>query len=249
MSKFFAPQRLFAFAVFGLVILVAACRAPAPTSTPVPPTSNAPTALPPAPTAPPLTAAPTDIPPTAAPTAVLPTDAPATAVVPTDAAPPAATNTTTSGVATPIRPATAASGSGAGTGTGSGSGALPNTGPLAGLSISALRYDPTYPVKNTPIMFYATITNKTGKEQYYPICAEIFRPDDKKSIGITNCENLTMVPGTAEVAIGSWIATGIKECIPLRAHTVLREADEDDIRLVVPKADGSDLWVNFNMCP
>lgn len=98
-------------------------------------------------------------------------------------------------------------------------------------------------------MFYATVTNTTGKEQYYPVCAEIFRPGGQKSFGITNCDNLTMVPGTSEIFIGSWIATGIKECIPVRARVVLREQNEDDIRLILRKANGSDLWVDFQMCP
>ena len=241
MNKFFAPRMFFALVLFAVIMFAAACRNANPTSTPVPPTVDVPTALPPAPTAPPLTAAPT---------AVLPTQAPppaATAVVPTNA-PPAPTNTATSGGSVPPNNPTASS-----TNNNNNNNNAPapivERGPLTGLYIAALRFEPTYPVKNTPIMFYATLINRSGKEQYYPVCAEIFRPDAKKSFGITNCDNLTIPVGTNEIFVGSWIATGIKECIPVRARAVLREQDEDDIRLVFTNTNGGELWTDFNMCP
>jgi hypothetical protein len=122
-------------------------------------------------------------------------------------------------------------------------------GPLTGLYVTALRFDPTFPVKNTPIAFFATLVNTTGKAQHYPVCAEIFRPGEKKSFGISNCENMTLVPGTAEVFIGSWVATGIKECIPVRARVVLREQGQEDVRFVFTTTNGGELWTDFNMCP
>ncbi len=240
MKKIFTSRTLFAFLIVSVIFFVAACRGPAPTSTPVPPTANVPTALPPAPTAPPLTAAPTDVPPPTAvlpsATAVPPTNAPAaTAVVPTTAP------TSSSGVATPIKPPTRAASN------------LPpanvDRGPLTGLYISALRFEPGYPRRNDPIKFYATLINNSGKEQYYPVCAEIFRPDAKKSFGITNCDNLTIAIGTSEVFIGSWIATGIKECIPARARAVLREQGEGEVRLVFTTLNGGELWKDFQVCP
>ncbi len=249
MKALFSPRTLFLCGILGVVCLSAACRAPAPTSTPVPPTVNMPTALPPAPTAPPLTEAPTAVLPTQAPptaTAVIPTQPPPTptVIVPTNAPSPVPTNTTSSGVATPIKPPTPTSASG--------SAVVEPTvdrGPLTGLYIAGLRFEPDYPRRNDPVMFYATLVNRTGREQYYPVCAEIFRPDAKKSFGITNCDNLTIPVGTNEIFIGSWTGTGIKECIPVRARAVLREQGEGEVRWVFTTTNGGELWTDFQICP
>ncbi len=238
MKKIFAARHLFAFAIIGIAVFVAACRGPAPTSTPVPPTVQVPTSLPPAPTAPPLTEAPT-------------------AVLPTQAPPPAATeanvaNPTTAPTEAPANPpATTASNAPQPTAAASNNKPAPTVdrGPLTGLYVAGLRYEPDYPRRNDPVMFYATLINQTGKDQHYPVCAEIFHPGAAKSFGITNCDTLTIVPGTSQVFIGSWIGTGIKECIPVRARVVLHEHDTDNVRLVFTTTRGGELWTDFQVCP
>lgn len=270
MRKYLSARILFALVTLGVVVLAVACRGPAPTATPAPPTVNIPTPLPPAPTAPPLTEAPTEVPtatppptataiiPTAAPTSSptnvttvelttvatgastsAPTSAPTNAPIkPPETAPtnPTASNpNTTANNPTPRRPANTAV-------------PLVDRGPLTGLYVASLRYEPDFPVVNDPVRFYATLVNRTGKEQNYPVCAEIFRPDAVKSFGITNCDTLTIPSGTNEVFIGSWIGTGIKECIPVRARTVLREKG-DETRLVFTTLNGGALWTDFKVCP
>lgn len=244
MQKVFVSRTLFAAALFGILMLAVACGGDTPTSTPVPPTANVPTALPPAPTAPPLTAAPTAVLPTATPPP--PT---ATAVVPpTQAAAtepaPAATNTTTTASAAatnPTRKATVSAPAGAA--------ANVDRGALNGLYISNLRFEPGYPRNNDQMTFYATIINQTGKDQHYPICVEIYRPGAAKPFGTSSCDTSTIVPNSSEVPAGYWTGTGIKECIPVRARAVLREQGEGETRLPFTRLNGTELWIDFSICP
>lgn len=242
MRKNFAYRSLFALTLLVTVFLSVACGGPSPTSTPVPPTVQVPTALPPAPTAPPLTEAPT---------AVLPTQAPADTATPPPAAvtattaAPAPTNTATRSV---VRNTVSATRSPSGNPT------VPpappaQTGPLQGLYVSAIRYDPTYPRNQEPLTFYVTIVNRGEREQNYPICVEIFRPGENKSFGISNCDTVNIPVGTHEVLAGKWTGTGIKECIPLRARAVLHEPDTDNVRLPLITLTGGELWRDFDICP
>lgn len=123
------------------------------------------------------------------------------------------------------------------------------SGPLPGLAVTNLRYDPAYPQRNEPIVFYATVTNRTGKDQNYPLCAEIYdMPQRKNPLGTTNCDTVTIPPGTNELVIGYWIATGIKQCIPLRARVVYREQG-GELRLPMTQTNGSEVWVDLGVCP
>lgn len=131
--------------------------------------------------------------------------------------------------------------------TNTGSGAA--NGPLPGLAVSNLRYDPAYPQRNDPIVFYATVSNRTGKDQNYPLCAEIYDlPQRKNPLGTTNCDVVTIPPGTNEVMIGRWTATGIKQCIPLRARVIYREQG-GEMRQPVTQANGNEVWVDLGVCP
>jgi hypothetical protein len=51
------------------------------------------------------------------------------------------------------------------------------------------------------------------------------------------------------VLAGSWIASGIKECIPVRARAILREEGEGEVRWVFTTPSGAELWSNFQVCP
>jgi len=258
MRKFFSARTLIAFMIFGIVFLAAACRGPAPTITPAPPTAKVSTPLPPAPIAPPLTETPTEVP-TATPpptaTTVIPTAVPTS--VPTNTPTLAPTNAPTSALTKP--PATALANrtvSSSGTTVKNPTRVRPTNapvplvdrGPLTGLYVAGLRHEPNFPVSNEPIKFYATLVNRSGKEQHYPVCAEIFRPDEKKRFGSTNCANLTILIGTHEVFIGTWNDTGIKECLPRRARAILREQGSD-IDLVFTTQNGGVLWIDFKVCP
>ena len=249
MQKYIVPRALFALVLFGIVLLVVACGGDTPTSTPVPPTVNVPTPLPPAPTAPPLTEVPT---------AVLPTNTPlptATAVVPpTEAATEAATLAATA-AATAAATNTTASSAVAATSVATRS--IPasqptsniDRGALNGLYVSNLRFEPDYPVNNDPVRFYATIINQTGKDQHYPVCVEIYRPDAPKPFGTSSCDVSTIVPNTSEVLAGYWTGSGIKECIPVRARPILKEEGEGEARLVFTTLNSGEVWVDFSVCP
>ncbi len=258
MVKRFAPRSLFVLSVLGLILMVVACGGNNPTSTPVPPTINLPTALPPAPTAPPLTEAPTAVVPTTVPAAdtATPPAAPATATT----AAPEPTNTTASvTVNTTVptrRPATVSSGSSSGGNTKSGGNTNsgggtppPQQGPLQGLYVAGIRYDPTFPRNQDPLTFYVTVVNRNSREQNYPICVEVFRPGEAKSFGISNCDFVNLPVGTHEVMAGTWTASGIKECVPIRARAVLHELDTDNVRLPLVTLTGGELWKDFQVCP
>lgn len=236
MKSFIARRTLLAILLLGSVLFGAACRNANPTATPAPPTAILPTPLAPAPTAPALTDAPTAI----VPTAVLPTQAP----------PPAATET--SSPSAPIPTITPAEGNVVPPGNPPSNNAVVPTvdrGPLTGLYVAGLRYEPSEPRNNDQVKFFVTLINRTGRAQYYPVCVEIFRPGAKKSFGITNCDTLTIPAGTGQVFAGTWIGSGIKECIRVRARAVLREQGEGEVRWVFTTTNGGELWTDFNVCP
>lgn len=160
--------------------------------------------------------------------AAQPTSVPATATIP-----PTRAATVSGGAKTPTRAA---------------SGGEANQGPFAGVYVAGLRYDPPRPVRNDPVNFYATIVNRTGKDQNYPLCAEVYLPDKAKPIGTTDCNMTTIVPGTSEIPIGFWIGTGIKQCIKFRARVVSREAGGEE-RLALTTDKGGELWTDFSVCP
>lgn len=191
----------------------------------------------PQPTAAPATAtlvvaAPTD---SASPTSI----AQATAVPPTATATTAtaSTNATPAQGPTPNRPLLTAIAKRGG-----------DMGPLSGLYIAGLRYDPARPAPKDPVTFYATVVNRTGKDQNYPLCAEIFLSDGKKPIGTTNCDLRTIAPGRSEIPLGFWIPSGIKQCVPFRARAVLRESG-GETRLDFITENGGEHWIDFSVCP
>ncbi len=118
--------------------------------------------------------------------------------------------------------------------------------PFPGINVVKLRVDPAQPRKNDPINFYITFSNTSGQMHTYEICVEAFRVGDKKSFGSTSCPSLAIQPGTSEVMTGSWVVTGIRECISTRAHAVVKDGG---IRTPFVQADGSDLWLDFLVCP
>ncbi len=186
-----------------------------------------------------VVAAPTTSAPAPSPTAVVQ----ATAALPTATVAASAATETTTNNATPVqgptrnRPLLTAIATRGG-----------DMGPLTGLFIAGLRYEPAQPVRNNPVTFYATVINRTAKDQNYPLCAEIFLPDGKKPIGTTNCDLRTIVPGRSEIPLGFWIPSGIKQCIPFRARAVLRESGGEK-RLDFITENGAEQWIDFSVCP
>jgi hypothetical protein len=168
--------------------------------------------------------------PTAVPTAAGPGPTTAPGIIPTITPPagatPAAGTTPTSTVAAPAANAP--------------------SNPLAGLYVTRIRVNPN-PRKNELIYFFVTLTNTTGKPQFHRVCAELYRPGDINSLGITSCPPQTIPPGTGEVMTGPWNLTGIHACVALRARPVVR--DEGETRIALHQPSGADLWLDLQVCP
>jgi len=121
-------------------------------------------------------------------------------------------------------------------------------GALGRLYITALRYEPSYPVRNEPVNFYITMLNRVGVEQNYPLCVEVYLPDKEKPLGTTDCNVVTIPTGVSEIPVGFWIGTGIKQCIPLRARAVMREQG-GEARIPLTNLRGNQVWTDFQICP
>lgn len=121
-------------------------------------------------------------------------------------------------------------------------------GALGRLYVGALRYDPPNPVRNEPINFYVTMLNRTGQEQNYPLCVEVYLPDKEKPLGTTDCNNVAIPTGVNQIPVGFWIGTGIKQCIELRARAVMKEQG-GEARIPLTNLRGEQLWTNFGICP
>ncbi len=118
--------------------------------------------------------------------------------------------------------------------------------PFPGINVTKLRVDPMPPRKNDPISFYVTFSNTTGQMHTYNLCVEAYRVGDKKPFGITSCPARPIQPGTSEVTTGTWVVTGIRECIAARGRAVARDGG---IYTPFVQSDGSDLWLDFQVCP
>ncbi len=125
-------------------------------------------------------------------------------------------------------------------------GAPPAKAP-AGIYVTKIRVDPPHPIKNDGINFYVTFVNPTGQTENHNLCVETWRPGDKKSFGITYCPSQPIPPGTTEIKIGNWVVTGIHQWIPVRARAISQ--DDHDNRYPYYQANGSDLWLDFSVCP
>ena len=90
--------------------------------------------------------------------------------------------------------------------------------------------------------------NRTGKEQNYPLCVEVYLPDKEKPLGTTDCNNVAIPTGVNQIPVGFWIGTGIKQCIELRARAVMKEQG-GEARIPLTNLRGEQLWTNFGICP
>ena len=116
----------------------------------------------------------------------------------------------------------------------------------AGIYVTNMRVDPPHPVKNSLINFYVTFVNPTGASESHRLCVETYRPGDTRSFGITSCPSQSIPPGTHVIKIGTWNVTGVHQCIPVLARPISRDGDN---RSPYHQANGSDLWLEFSVCP
>lgn len=119
-----------------------------------------------------------------------------------------------------------------------------------GVYVNSLRFTPRAPKRGEPVTFFATFVNATGKPQSYKWLVEIWEQDANKRNPYGQADGLqNNIPvGTNERATGdSWKVAGGGPCLPFRARVVY----EDDQKQRVPfkRTNGTDLWVNFQVCP
>jgi hypothetical protein len=218
--------------------------------------TTAPTELPPAGTAAPLTLTPTDEP-TDPPPTRFPTNTPFVIATPAPpdsgtlaaiSTPLAGVTPQTPGVIPTITPFTPAAGQ-----TFAPTRAAANTrvpasvGDGRAVYVTRVRIEPGVPRNKEDVTFIATMSNGTGRAQVFNLCAELFRPGEGRSFGITRCDGTSIPPGVSEQRSSGWQISGVRECIPVRARIVaLGGAGE---RTAFKQPNGRDLWFDFQACP
>lgn len=113
--------------------------------------------------------------------------------------------------------------------------------------VTGVRIDPPTPHNKESVSFFATFNNMSGRDIETRWCAEVFRPGEGKSFGISKCASDMIPRGTSEQDTFGWNIAGIHDCIPLRARIVRRE--DGDARIPFKQPNGQDLWLNFQACP
>jgi hypothetical protein len=118
-----------------------------------------------------------------------------------------------------------------------------------GVYVTALRVSPPDPHRGLGMAFFATFLNTTGAEKGFRWRVEIWRTEPtKNSFGITDGKNRTIPTGSNELdTTGDYKVTGIAACLPLRARVI--SEDDEMRRTPFTKPDGSELWLEFQVCP
>ena len=119
-----------------------------------------------------------------------------------------------------------------------------------GVYVNSLRFTPRAPKRGEPVTFFATFVNSTGKPQNYKWLVEIWEQDANKKnpYGQADAQQQQIPSGTNERATGdSWKVAGGGPCIPFRARVVYQ--DDQNRRIAFKRTNGTDLWVNFQVCP
>ncbi len=119
-----------------------------------------------------------------------------------------------------------------------------------GLYVSSLRFTPRTPKRGDPLTFFVTFVNTTGKPQNYKWLVEIWEQDTNKKnpYGQADAAERNIPVGTNERGTGSsFKVAGGGPCVPLRARVVFE--NDQGVRVPFKRTNGSDLWVNFQVCP
>lgn len=228
----FARCCIAALGCFALTSFVMACSStPAPPATPI---TNAPTVLVPfTPNAPSLEF------PTLLPTV---TAAPAqlTPVVIVVTATPTTTPTTATGAANaPTRPRATAT---------LAETATPFPEGVPQVYVAGLRVEPATPKADQGGTFFVTFQNSSGRDGGYNWAVEIWDVDNtKRPFGLTTPQNSPMPQGVTNLTSTGWTVKGLGECHAYRARVVAR--DDEDNRMAFIQPDGSQLWLDFTVCP
>lgn len=253
-NRIFRSMRLSAWvSLVAVLLFTAACSAPTPAPSPIPPT-----AVPVSPTVPieaPPTVSVSELP-TLLPTVTLAVPTITNSPTPTEIAvasplPSVVAVTAVSNIPTITRAPTRAATRVPPTRTLTQTASAPPT-PLPAnvpqVLITALRVEPATPKAAVGPTFFATFKNDSGQERTYDWCVEVWEAEEtKKPFGLSACQDATMPPGVTELASTGWTVKGLGECRAYRARATAR--DEDDNRTYFIQPNGEFLWVNFTVCP
>lgn len=153
--------------------------------------------------------------------------------------------TATPGAETPTPPPTSAS-----VAVPTKASAAPTAAVRPGVYVNSLRFTPRAPKRGEPVTFFATFVNSTGKAQNYRWLVEIWEADTNKRnpYGQADAQDQAIPLGANERATGdSFKVAGGGPCVPFRAHVVY--VDDAGRRVPFLRTNGTELWVNFQICP
>lgn len=168
--------------------------------------------------------------PTALPLTAMPTDLPTLVVIPT---------------ITPLTPPiTPSGGTDGASGTPAATRARPSAG--GGVFVTSIRIEPEIPHNKEQVTFFATFNNTTSSNQNARWCAEVFRPGETRSFGISKCASDTIPRGVSVRSTSGWNIAGIRQCVPVRARIV---ALEGDVRTPYRMPNGQIFWLDLTACP
>lgn len=104
--------------------------------------------------------------------------------------------------------------------------------------------------RGQPITFAASFVNTTGNAVSFDWIVEVWEQNTNKKNPYGQADGLQQnIPaGTSELATGnSWKVAGGGPCTPFRARVVYQ--DNQSRRIAFKRSNGSDLWLNFQVCP
>jgi hypothetical protein len=118
----------------------------------------------------------------------------------------------------------------------------------SGVYVNSLRLSPGAPKRGQPVTFLASFLNSTGNAQGYHWFVEIWQQNPDKRFGQDDGLQRNIPLGTNELATaGIWKLSGGGPCQPFRARVVYE--DNQASRIPFKRTNGTDLWVNFQVCP
>jgi hypothetical protein len=116
-----------------------------------------------------------------------------------------------------------------------------------GVYVTAIRTNPSPPVRRQDVSFIVRFVNATNLPAAYRAVVYIYRPDQSNSFGETPALGFSAPRGTSEVEIGVWRLTGPGGC----ENFIVRVGWLDDIKHITlfTRTDGKIFEQPITVCP
>jgi hypothetical protein len=126
--------------------------------------------------------------------------------------------------------------------------ATPTLAFAPGVYVTALRSDPSPPVRREEVTFYATFLNTTGQEQSYRWFVYVYRADATRPFGQTASDRVYSIPtGAIELqTVNAWRLTGPGGCENFVARIVWLDSNNQPQLFVKP--EGTVFELPFTIC-